>query len=776
MKNSAAYQTSLRQFVEFAHSDRYPAEEREYKLNLLRTLGAALSDAALAAAEFLPVLRRSIKVCQSALDNLTHFTARDDFEKYLALAEDDRIRALFTALFEEQKPLETRIDAFKREVDADFGQRLGRRKKISLGLISCFLAARDPGKYIFYRPTLAENAAQRWGLDPPRGSTPGEKYAAYLNFFERLQDDLSRQLGRKADLVDVHSWVWRDYSLSRAPGTDWRAALRDWLTRNPRTMPNELRQVREEFVQRFPRERLGQLTLEQFALGYNASKDSFCYWLEQKTQELGSILGGNVSKFWVWWDAEAKGWRWIQKLVVDSAEGALAAVLQRLAQAIQRVEQGDFGGLDALDLPASLGLKPLHLYFPEQFIPIFSKAHLTYYLARFGLPADGGPCAKNRRLLEFLRQQPEFVGFDTVQLMRFLTDCFPPPGDDEPVPGVALPPGLVGLVDTRHSLNWIFYGPPGTGKTWSALHEVRRLLLAMNVGPEKAREYGDALQQRDQVTLKQLATLVESPDAHPEASYLEFVTFHQSYSYEDFVEGLRPVSDAGGNVRYEVKDGIFKRLCRRALADRTHTYALVIDEINRGNISKVFGELITLIEPDKRLGAANELKVTLPYSGEAFGVPPNLLLVGTMNTADRSIALLDVALRRRFTFVELMPDATLVPEEFEGVPLRRVFEKLNEKLEALLDRDHQIGHSYFMGLGSLEHLRFAWAKKIVPLLQEYFYGDGEKLQAVLGKDFVRTEAIVVGSGDSTEERTVYRLQSAMDGAALVQALRELANA
>ena len=181
------------------------------------------------------------------------------------------------------------------------------------------------------------------------------------------------------------------------------------------------------------------------------------------------------------------------------------------------------------------------------------------------------------------------------------------------------------------------------------------------------------------------------------------------------------MSDADGNVRYEVKDGVFKRVCRRAQPDAKHTYALLIDEINRGNISKVFGESITLLEPDKRIGALNEIQVTLPYSKEKFGVPQNLLIVGTMNTADRSIALLDVALRRRFTFVELMPQPNLLGEVAE-VQLDKLLTALNQKLEAQLDRDHQIGHSYLMGLKNLEDLRFVWEHKLIPLLQEYFYG------------------------------------------------------
>jgi 5-methylcytosine-specific restriction protein B len=165
--------------------------------------------------------------------------------------------------------------------------------------------------------------------------------------------------------------------------------------------------------------------------------------------------------------------------------------------------------------------------------------------------------------------------------------------------------------------------------------------------------------------------------------------------------------------------------------------------------------------------------VTLPYSGEEFGVPANLLIIGTMNTADRSFALLDVALRRRFTFVELMPQPELLGE-VAGVPLGQLLTALNRKLEAYLDRDHQIGHSYLMKLTTVADLRFAWEHKVMPLLQEYFYGDGEKLLAVLGSDFVEAKPIKLGNGDDGEERTVYGLREMKPDTELVQALKKLA--
>jgi MoxR-like ATPase len=236
----------------------------------------------------------------------------------------------------------------------------------------------------------------------------------------------------------------------------------------------------------------------------------------------------------------------------------------------------------------------------------------------------------------------------------------------------------------------------------------------------------------------------ETKETYKPENFITWVTFHQSYSYEDFIEGLRPVpnEESPESITYEIKPGVFSDICDRASNDPNHKYIMVIDEINRGNISKIMGELITLLEDDKRSNQKNEIAITLPYSRKVFKVPENLDIIGTMNTADRSIALLDIALRRRFAFVEIQPRPDLlsgisVDSQDLQLALDKLLESLNQKIRKVLGRDFQLGHSYFlkiseekleMRLSRLEHI---WNFQIYPLLQEYFYSRPNDLKELL---------------------------------------------
>lgn len=257
--------------------------------------------------------------------------------------------------------------------------------------------------------------------------------------------------------------------------------------------------------------------------------------------------------------------------------------------------------------------------------------------------------------------------------------------------------------------NLILYGPPGTGKTY---------------------------------WIQQTMAQYSDPGQNGDKRY-RVVTFHPSYGYEEFVRGIRPVAIPGGATsQFKMVDGVFKQICDRAKADPKRRYAIFIDEINRANIAKVFGELITLIEDDKRaeydskgrLIAGMEIDLaggSAEDDGMRFGVPKNLDIYGTMNTADRSIALLDIALRRRFEFRELQPEYELLNDEVDGVDLARLLRRINERLEFYLDREHRIGHAYLLPVQSLAELRRVFRMRIIPLLQEFFFDDLGRVRSVL---------------------------------------------
>ena len=255
----------------------------------------------------------------------------------------------------------------------------------------------------------------------------------------------------------------------------------------------------------------------------------------------------------------------------------------------------------------------------------------------------------------------------------------------------------------------ILQGAPGTGKTYSS-SEIAVKLIDENAPSDRAE------------LMKRYKELVNKKQ-------IFFTTFHQSMDYEEFFEGIKPGTTSDNKIIYKLKDGIFKEACKSA---ENNKVVLIIDEINRGNISKIFGELITLLEVDKRKGKENEIEVILPYSKEKFSVPDNLYIIGTMNTADRSIGYIDYALRRRFAFITIKADKLAIENYYDNInknsdckdkainlfdKIKNLIDKnINEEFEA---DDIMIGHSYFMAQ-NFEELQNKLEYEIKPLLLEYF--------------------------------------------------------
>ena len=293
--------------------------------------------------------------------------------------------------------------------------------------------------------------------------------------------------------------------------------------------------------------------------------------------------------------------------------------------------------------------------------------------------------------------------------------------------------------------NRILYGPPGTGKTW------RTRDLSLEILGEASGEEEQSRRRFDELRF----------DPKDGTGRIAMVTFHQNFAYEDFIEGIRPALGKRGTIAYEMRPGIFKRLVEAAIKQRDERFVLIIDEINRGNIAKIFGELITLMEDSRRIGQADETYVTLPYSGDRFGIPDNLYVIGTMNTADRSIQLLDTALRRRFDFIEVTPDTEHkgVRRDVDGVDCTRLLKTLNERIGALLDREHRIGHTYLLEVDTIAKLSDAMRNRIFPLLQEYFFDDWANIRGVLGRNaFVtvnRVQDLRVNPSAPEEDREIH---------------------
>ena len=276
------------------------------------------------------------------------------------------------------------------------------------------------------------------------------------------------------------------------------------------------------------------------------------------------------------------------------------------------------------------------------------------------------------------------------------------------------------------SNNLLLYGPPGTGKTYNVVNYAVAIIENRPLEDVIADGYDGNLEKYDRYT---------------KLGRIAFMTFHQSLSYDDFIEGIRPEVTEDGSLIYTPTPGAFYKFCVSSESPQptgvptdAGNCVFIIDEINRGNISRIFGELITLLESSRRKGMPECLEVFLAQMKVPFSVPANVYVLGTMNTADKSLTALDAALRRRFEFVEMMPDPNVLRgRRIMDVDISRLLETINNRIELLYDREHMLGHAYFIPVKTIDDLAQCMINKIIPQLQDYFFDDYEKMCWVLGK-------------------------------------------
>lgn len=503
------------------------------------------------------------------------------------------------------------------------------------------------------------------------------------------------------------------------------------------------REIFKKFQEKWPLESVRKMSLEEYT---GNKKAEFTYWLEHWTKNktefghIGGPAGGLANlksgicfcggkeyktKKQVCYSKD-KNYVWLKRIYDkdNDPQKAFEVIKKKIIAIIEASEEGDLDTIESINLiPDYDSYKwAIAFYYQDpnkiKIIDIFNKSVLKRIAKNKLKDANLAVSEIYKKILkdktytlEEMMQELSKPLWEEYGKRTSKVETNTPQGDSMPNEPNS---------QKNIQLNQILYGPPGTGKTYTTINKALEILA--NYG--EIEKIPDNRQKQKEIF-----------DTFVAKGQIEFVTFHQSYGYEEFVEGIKP-SVKNGTVIYETKNGVFKNLCKKALEGKDKPYILIIDEINRGNIAKILGELITLIEPSKRIGKSERLQLTLPYSGESFGVPRNLYIVGTMNTADRSIALLDTALRRRFEFVEMMPDSEYlkdkkISDSGNTIELDRLLESMNNRIEFLLDREHTIGHSYFMDVESIEDLCKVFKNKIIPLLQEYFYDDYVKIIAVL---------------------------------------------
>lgn len=665
----------------------------------------------------------------------------------------------------------------------------------------------------------------------------------------------------------------------------------------------EKRELREKFLEKWSEKRIPSMTLEEYHTA-GEKIDCFAYWIEFNLKTLGDIRGGESLKYGIYNKSDTNsdkireadslcdkdGYVWYKKYG-DTKEKAFDTIKNSILEIINCVKVNKINDIDSIDCGWKTYKWKIAFCYQDidnpKIIAIYKEEMLRKIVKEeFKLDSKKMKISEMHKIIIDKKPSQENV-FDYSDR---LWEKYKDKKTNEENKKIYIP------------INQILYGPPGTSKTYDTINRVFQIL---DYDDDKIKSELEGLDK--DISDDNRSNKKKLFDYLIKQGQVRFVTFHQNYGYEEFIEGIKPIIDeptrdtegneVQENIKYKIQDGVFKKICKKAIDnykscknewtyvyndsvlddlirefmdhlrikikerdgapfdidgfyidvvylnpsdivfgnssqwltsqilkrdyqdfrngiikepndikrliknekhpyansylaiykslqefEETHSefskinnrrfeklkpYILIIDEINRGNISKIFGELITLIEPSKRLGESDELTVTLPYSGKSFGVPSNLYIIGTMNTADRSIALMDTALRRRFEFIEMMPDGEKLKDiNIESINLQEMLQAINNRIEYLYDREHAIGHAYFMDIKNLDDLKRIFQTKIIPLLQEYFYEDYAKINAVLNDNEmikVKVKSKYLKSvEDSDGDKKIYEITSSND--------------
>ena len=720
---------------------------------------------------------------------------------HLAKSNPEELRQLFIKLFDENIDISERVTQFNVEtlkLYRDLGETLSHHQDERS--IATYLTYKYPDKYTFYKNSIYQKYCKLIGVKPAK---TGQKFVHYL---ELIDDLIQNYILKDSELIEmVKSYIPEYYD-----GTNHLILAQDIL-----------------FQSFFKNEEPSDIDEVKIDLDANNKR----YWL---------YAPGQNSEHWEEFYNEgimALGWDDLGDLKQYETKAEIVLKLQELNETKMSKKNDATANYEFIN-----GIAVGDIVIVKKgrgAILGYGEIESEYFYD------DNRPEMKSCRRVNWIKKG--FWETDHSLALKTLTDITNYNSDDENYEFYY--EKLMGLMTgeiikkpkmkkIELPINQILYGPPGTGKTYNTINKALEI-----IDPEFLELNKDKRSE-----------LIKRFNELKTKGQIVFSTFHQSMSYEDFVEGIKPVS-VNDQVNYKIEKGIFKRISiesekysltssddsidkkidfenrfdylknmldeedekgleipmtkkqyyitgiddshikfRKASGGTSHDlvisvlrdiylgkrkynqaglgiyyypliealkrvkptadfkiaevqnkeFVLIIDVINRGNVSQIFGELITLIEEDKRLGQENELKVTLPYSKEEFGVPANLHIIGTMNTADRSVEALDTALRRRFSFIEMVPKPELIRTEgslkakngiLDEIDLVAVLHIINKRIEKILDRDHMIGHSYFLKVKNLKGLKGTFQNSIIPLLQEYFFGDYGKIGLVIGKGF-----------------------------------------